>query len=88
MRELAFKNLLHGCFSSLYTSFYMNSGTMPMDTYLFRCIQTCGVAPPCELPIIIMRIPGFSNALSLHLVVNCCHKMAQLQQSVNFVELQ
>ena len=48
----------------------------------------CGVAPPCELPIIIMCIPGSSNALSLHLVVNCCHKMGQLQQSVNFVELQ
>ena len=59
---------------------------MPMDIYLL--VQTCGVAPPCELPIIITRIPGFSNALSLHLVVNCCHKMAQLQQSVYFVELQ
>ena len=48
---------------------------------------TCYVALPGELSIIIMCIPGFSNALSLHLAVNCCHKMAQLQQSVNFVEL-
>ena len=55
--------------------------TMPIDIYLEVYIQTCGT-------IIIMCIPGFSNALSLHLVVNCCHKMAQLQQSVNFVELQ
>ena len=56
--------------------------------FRYNNIQTCGVALPCELPIIIMCIPGFSNVLSLHLVVNYCHKMAQLQQSVNIVELQ
>ena len=80
--------MLHGEGATLSPEFsVLVAQTMPIDTYP-EDIQTCGVAPPCELPIIIMCIPGFSNALSLHLVVNCCHKMAQLQQSVNFVELQ